>query len=216
VKLLDLFCGAGGAGMGYHKAGFDVTGVDIKPMPRYPFTFIQADALEYVAEHGHEYDVIHASPPCQMFTALRTTWNAKPHVDLLTPTREALVHLGVPWIIENVPGAPTRHHIVLCGTMFGLGVRDAELRRHRWFESSPPFPVLAPPCAHGQRPITIGVYGQHGRDRRRSVETFFSVADGRDAMGIDWMTGDELSQAIPPAYTEFIGSLIFGQIEAAA
>lgn len=202
--------------MGYHRAGFDVTGVDIAPMPRYPFTFIQADALEYVAEHGREYDVIHASPPCQAFTALKTTWNAKSHVDLLTPTREALARLSVPWIIENVPGAPIRHHIVLCGTMFGLGIRDAELRRHRWFETRPPFPVLVPPCAHGQRPVTIGVYGQHGRDRRRTVDTFFSVADGRIAMGIDWMTGDELSQAIPPAYTEFIGNLILSQIEAAA
>jgi DNA (cytosine-5)-methyltransferase 1 len=210
-RLLDLFCGAGGAAVGYHRAGFEVIGVDIKPQPRYPFRFIQGNALD-VLGYGHgmsdapfKFDLIHASPPCQAFTALRTAWNAKPHEDLLTPTRECLIKLGVPFVIENVPGSPMTNNVTLCGTMFGLGVGNAELRRHRLFETSWAFAGLMPRCGHGQRPITIGVYGQHGRDRRRSVQTFFSVEDGKVAMGIDWMKGDELSQSIPPAYTEFIG-----------
>jgi len=201
-RLLDLFCGAGGAAMGYHRAGFEVVGVDIKLQPHYPFEFRQADAMTYSLEG---FDAIHASPPCQAHTALKTAWNAKQHPDLLTPTLERLRAVTTPWVVENVPGAPMHRHLVLCGTMFGLGVGQAEMRRHRWFETNWPVPVLRLPCAHRQRPITIGIYGQHRRDRRRNVQTFFSVEDGRQAMGIDWMTGDELSQAVPPAYTEYIG-----------
>ncbi len=201
-RLLDLFCGAGGAAMGYHRAGFEVVGVDHKPQKNYPFEFVQADAMAYPLR---EFDAIHASPPCQAHTALKTAWNAKKHTDLLTPTLWRLKKVKTPWVVENVPGAPMRSDLILCGTMFGLGLDNAELRRHRWFElnwSPPPVPT---PCQHGEKPITIGVYGQHGRDRRRSVQTFFSVADGKVAMGIDWMVGDELSQAVPPAYTEYIG-----------
>jgi DNA (cytosine-5)-methyltransferase 1 len=210
-RLLDLFCGAGGAAMGYHRAGFEVVGVDIKPQPHFPFEFHQADALEFPLDG---FDVIHASPPCQAHTALKTAWNAKEHPDLLTPTLERLKAITEPWVVENVPGAPMLRHLVLCGTMFGLGIDNAELRRHRWFEvRNWDVPVLRTPCAHKQNPITIGVYGQHGRDRRRSVQTFFSVEDGRQAMGIDWMTGDELSQAIPPAYTEYIGRQLLMQIK---
>lgn len=221
-KLLDLFCGAGGCSMGYHRAGFEVTGVDLNPQPRYPFTFVQGDALAFLAKHGHEYDVIHASPPCQAFTALKTMPNAKAHDDLLTPTRELLISLGKPYVIENVPGAPMRNYITLCGTMFGLGTGDAELRRHRLFEVEPMF-LWVPPCDHYGRQRVIGVYGGHGRDRRRirpaTVGVWgnagdksardgtkqFSTEERREAMGIDWMTGAELSQAIPPAYTEYIG-----------
>ena len=205
MRLLDLFCCAGGAGMGYHRAGFDVVGVDIKPQPRYPFEFHQADALEYMAAHGHEFDAIHASPPCQAFTDLNQMWNAKEHADLLTPTREALQALGKPYVIENVEGAPMVNYITLCGTAMGLGTDAAELRRHRRFEIVPHL-LMVPPCAHGLKDRVIGVYGGHGRDRRRTVNTQdFSTADRRIAMGIDWMTGAELSQAIPPAYTEYIG-----------
>lgn len=220
VRLLDLFCCAGGAAMGYHRAGFDeIVGVDIRPQPRYPFTFVLGDALEYAAEHGHEFDAIHASPPCQAFTDLRHMPNALEHADLLTPTRAALVSIGLPYVIENVEGAPmTGPYIVLCGSMFGLGTGNAELWRHRLFELSG-FYCLTPSCAHRTRDLVIGVYGGHGRDRRRVISVVghsggrsardgtqqFTVDERREAMGIDWMTGAELSQAIPPAYTEFIG-----------
>ena len=204
-RLLDTFCCAGGAGMGYHRVGFDVVGVDHKHQKRYPFEFIQADALEFIAEHGREFDVVHASPPCQRFCDLKNMHNAHKHPDLLTPTRVALQALGIPYVIENVEGAPMQNYITLCGTSFGLGTEDAELWRHRRFEIRPPI-LLVPPCAHRRKPRVIGVYGGHGRDPRRTVNTQdFSTVERRKAMGIDWMTGAELSQAIPPAYTQFIG-----------
>jgi DNA (cytosine-5)-methyltransferase 1 len=228
VKLLDLFSGAGGAGMGYHRAGFAVTGVDIKPQKNYPFTFIQGDALDYLREHGHEFDVIHASPPCQAFTALRTMPNAKAHDDLLTPTRELLIALGKPYVIENVPGAPMSDYLILCGTMFGLGVDGSQLRRHRHFETNPPI-YMRPLCNH--RDGVVGVYGGGGPDKRRRRPATvlvtgnaggfskrdgvqqFSTEERREAMGIDWMTGSELSQAIPPAYTEYLGRQLLGLIQ---
>jgi DNA (cytosine-5)-methyltransferase 1 len=216
-RLLDLFCGAGGAAVGYHRAGFEVVGVDVAPQPRYPFEFHQADAMTFPLDG---FDVIHASPPCQAFTSLRAMHNARPHADLLTPTRGRLVGWGGPYVIENVPGAPVRDPIMLCGSMFGLGVEDAELRRHRLFEVNPPL-LLTPRCQHGTRD-TIGIYGGHVRNRRRTIGIYgegvrdsvrkfdkgvpdFTIEQGREAMGITWMTTAELSQAIPPAYTEFIG-----------
>lgn len=207
-RILDLFCGAGGAAMGYYHAGFDVVGVDHKPMKHYPFEFHQADALEFLAEHGCEFDTIHASPPCQAFTPLKRMWNAKEHPDLVGVTREKLDAIGGPYVIENVPGAPLVNATMLCGSMFRLGCDGGELRRHRLFECS--FHVgLTPPCKHGwsgPNGETIGVYGGHGRDRRRRTNgQHFPTAKRAEAMGIDWMTGAELSQAIPPAYTEFIG-----------
>jgi DNA (cytosine-5)-methyltransferase 1 len=205
LLALDLFCGAGGASMGLHRAGFDVTGVDINPQPRYPFKFIQADAMTFPLE-GHEF--IWASPPCQAFTDLKSTWNAKAHPDLLTPTRQRLLVSGLPYVIENVEGAPMFHPLViLCGTMFGLRTADgtAELRRHRVFEHSFPMPLI-PYCEHSRFIPVIGVYGGHGHDRRRKANMQnFSVQARREAMGISWMTGTELSQAVPPAYAEFIG-----------
>ncbi len=205
--------------MGYHRAGFDeIVGVDIKPQPRYPFTFVHADALEYVATHGHEFDAIHASPPCQAFTVLKTMWNSKEHADLVEPTRRLLLAVRLPYVIENVPGAPVAAHVVLCGTMFSLGTGDAELRRHRLFELFGFF-LLAPSCRHYERGRVCGVYGGHGRDRRRSVRDGtqqFSTAQRREAMGIDWMSGNELSQAIPPAYTEFIGRQLITAIKEVA
>jgi DNA (cytosine-5)-methyltransferase 1 len=174
--------------------------------------------LDYVRDHGHEFDAIHASPPCQAFTALKSMWNSRAHPDLIEPTRSAIRETGKPYIIENVPGAPLRASVMLCGTMFNLGFEDAELRRHRYFELN--FPVgLVHPCAHYVRGRVIGVYGGHGRDRRRVVTVTghsggrskrdvtqqFSVQARSVAMGIDWMTGAELSQAIPPAYTEWVG-----------
>lgn len=219
--------------MGYHLAGFDVTGVDVRPQPRYPFAFIQADVLALDPEWVASFDAIHASPPCQAHTAMKTMHNAKAHPDLVAPTRDMLVASGRPWIMENVVGAPLVDPVLLCGTMFGLGVEDAELRRHRLFETS--FPVLlVPPCQHGSRD-TIGVYGGHIRNRRRartigvygegvrdSRRKFdkgvpdFTIEQGRAAMGIDWMTTAELSQAIPPAYTRHLGEHLMHVLDARA
>jgi DNA (cytosine-5)-methyltransferase 1 len=209
-RLLDLFCGAGGAAMGYHRAGFHVVGLDIRPQKHFPFEFHQGDALDYLAEHGREFDVIHASPPCQRYSSLKFLHQSGTHVhaDMVGPTRQILVRLGRPWVIENVPNAPLRHPIVLCGSMFDLGTccRDGQyhqLRRHRLFES--PVQLVGRPCAHDGRPV--GVYGHGGSWSSRSGSKGFQclASEGRIAMGIDWMNRDELAQAIPPAYTEYIG-----------
>lgn len=215
-RLLDLFCGAGGAAMGYHRAGFEVVGVDIEPQPDYPFEFVLANAMETLAKAfgvTKYWDAIHASPPCQAFSTMKVMHNAGEHLDLLTPTREYLQRIGKPYVIENVPGAPMWDHVTLCGSSFGLGVEkyDRELRRHRHFETS--FSVMVPPCAH-QR-ATIGIYGDHVRDRRRKPGHAHQGVDlpdreglalGREAMGMPWVTKWKgLSQAIPPAYTEHIG-----------
>lgn len=197
-RLLDLFCCQGGAAMGYHRVGFKVTGVDKDPQPRFPFAFVQADALEYLHEHGDEYDAIHASPPCQRYTTGGRVTNRKARPDLIGPVRKLLEKIGVPWVIENVPESPLRDPVVLCGSMFGLGVR-----RHRLFEG---VRAITPPCDHvGQGPI-VGVYGHpHGKAgawpgmRPSTLETW------SDAMGIDWMDTHGLAEAIPPAYTELIG-----------
>lgn len=224
-RLLDLFCCAGGAGKGYALAGFEVVGVDIKPQPRYPFEFHQADCLALEPAFVRSFDAAHASPPCQKHTSLKTMHNAKEHADLIAPTRALLTASGLPWIMENVPGAPLAQPIMLCGTMFGLGTEQAELRRHRLFEASFPI-VLTPECRH-QAGKVIGVYGGHARNRIRTIGIYgdggpqnaggrnasgtsrgardFTGAQAREAMGIDWMTGAELSQAIPPAYTEWLG-----------
>lgn len=211
-RLLDGFCCAGGAGMGYAIAGFDVTGVDVKRRDRNPHPVIEADFLSLdPAWIRANFDAIHASPPCQFATELNN--DKTKHENLIPPTRALLQATGLPYIIENVEGARTHliNPVMLCGTMFGLGVGDADLLRHRLFECS--FDViLTPPCAH-ERPRVIGVYGGHGRDRRRKTNgQDFTVAQRREAMGIDWMAGGELSQAIPPAYTAFLGGLLLDHI----
>jgi DNA (cytosine-5)-methyltransferase 1 len=221
-RLLDLFCGAGGAAMGYHRAGFEVVGVDIKPQKHYPFEFHQGDAMTWPLDG---YDVIHASPPCQAYSCTRTIWNNRvSHPDLVAATRERLRGSGLPWIIENVPGAPLSAHIVLCGTMFGLWTEGWELRRHRLFEVFGFF-SLAPECKHGSKP-TMGVYGGHARDRRRTLGVYgnggtnreprgakATISQAKEIMGIDWMTTAEISQAIPPAYTEWIGKQLIKHLE---
>ena len=217
MKAIDLFCGAGGVGMGLHQAGFEVEGYDIKAQPRYPFLFHLGDAL---AADLSGADFVWASPPCQAHTAMKTMHNAKPHLDLIPATRDKLEKWGGPYIIENVVGAPLKNPVLLCGTMFDLGWEDAELRRHRIFESN--IPLVGGACKHGNR-ATIGVYGGHLRNRKRartigvygegrdSVRKFdkgvadFTVEEGRKAMGIGWMTIAELCQAIPPAYSQYLG-----------
>lgn len=206
LKALDLFCGAGGAGMGLHRAGFDVIGVDIVHQPRYPFMFLRGDALK--TQFGlSKFDLVWANPPCQAHTSMKTMHNALPHKDLIPETRAMLKAAGVPYVIENVVGAPLENPFMLCGTMFGLEVDGAELHRHRIFETN--FPVPAMKCMHRDRPV-IGVYGGHVRNRRRrpgsksrGVEDF-SIEQAQKAMQIDWMTLTEMCQAIPPAFSAYI------------
>jgi len=212
--LLDLFCGAGGAAMGYHRAGFDVVGVDIAPQPHYPFKFEQADAMTWPLDG---YDAIHASPPCQAHSLLTYAARTREqHPDLLTPTRSRLRDSGLAYVIENVPGAPMLNYITLCGTSFGLVAPGWELWRHRQFEANWPWPVLLPGCAHRQRALVAGVYGGGGyvapAERKHGKSS--SAAVRRQVMGIDWMNRCELSQAIPPAYTEFVGRQLFQAIMA--
>lgn len=212
---LDLFSGAGGVAYGLRKAGFCVLGVDIYRQRRYAgCRFVQADALNPPFDLSR-FDLIWASPPCQPHTALKTMHNAKAHADLIPATRALLKASGVPYVIENVPGAPLEYSIMLCGTMFGLGVGDAELRRHRIFETS--MPMLSPACQHRKRAV-IGLYGGHQRNRKRKSNgdkgiSDFTIEDGRKAMGVDWMTLAELSQAIPPAYSLFIGKAALALID---
>ncbi|WP_326945730.1 DNA methylase [Amycolatopsis sp. NBC_01307] len=206
--LLDLFCKAGGAAKGYHDAGFDVIGVDIEPQPHYPYAFYQADALDFIARHGTEFDAIHASPPCQAFT-LAQRIQRRTHPDMIVPTRTALVATGRPWVIENVEGAPLHQPITLCGAMFpGLNVY-----RHRLFETS--FPVTAPPEPAHREPLTKMGRPPRPGDRMHVVGNFSGVRQARAAMGIDWMARNELSEAIPPAYTRHIGTALLARLAAA-
>lgn len=184
--------------MGYHRAGFEVIGVDLNPQPHYPFEFHQADALTYPLDG---FDVIHASPPCQHYSALNNgRWgNANGHPDLVAPVRDRL--RGRFYVIENVVGAPLLDPVLLCGSMFGLGVEGFQLRRHRLFESSVQLDRSLP-CEH-EGP-TLGVYG-HGRGGGPLRGRTANAAQAREIMGMPWATRDEVSQAIPPAYTEWIG-----------
>lgn len=195
--------------MGYHRAGFEVVGVDIKPQPHFPFEFHQGDAIEFCREHGHEFDAIHASPPCQRYSRVSgRSIKAKgkyQYPDLVAPCREALKECGAVWVMENVEGSPLRNAIMLCGSAFGLDVR-----RHRLFELS--VVILSPGCFHarqtprfrtldsrrrGRMACVVGVYGHLNYPGEKQIR--------ERAMGIEWMDTRELSQAIPPAYTEYIG-----------
>ena len=186
--------------MGYHKAGFEVTGVDIKPQTRYPFRFVQGDALEYLRNHGHEFDAIHASPPCQVYSMASQQWRGegKKYSDLVAPTRKELQKIGKPYVIENVPGAPLVNPIKLNGAMFGM-----KLRRVRLFETSFDMPFYLLPN-EGKSMFRMGRPVKEG-DIITPVGHFSNVPYARRVMGIEWMTGAELTQAIPPAYTEYIG-----------
>lgn len=225
-KLLDLFCCAGGAGMGYHRAGFDVTGIDIKPQPNYPFEFIKADALAYLAEHGAEHDAVHASPPCQAYStgvsSASSPWNhtkGRDEAALIGDTYELLQAIGKPWVIENVMGArpamPTPW-FVLCGSMF-----DRPIPRHRVFATN--FFALTPehPDCRGLAKRSSEVLGWEYRDMSVTGKGRQAGTSERWAhlLGVDWpMTQHEMAESIPPAYTEWIGRelLLLMGIEAAA
>jgi DNA (cytosine-5)-methyltransferase 1 len=209
MKALDLFCGQGGAGMGYHRTGFDVTGVDIEPQPRYPFEFIQADALDYLATAAlDDFDLIHASPPCQRYSY---GLNMRPgvrenHADLIEPVRTALDRTGIPYVIENVPGSPLRVDLRLCGCQFGLW----RLKRERWFETSWKQDFVKPPCHHPE-PV-VSVFG-HSPTSESIKRLGFrpTTEDWSRAMDIGWMNRKGLAQSIPPAYTQYVGQLFLNQ-----
>lgn len=220
-RLLDLFCGAGGAAMGYHRAGFEVVGVDINPQPRFPFEFIQGDWEEPLMvlpglweREGIPY-AIHASPPCQRYSTMTKKWGREgEHPDLVEPVQMALRELaeeGMPYVIENVPSAPLDNPVMLCGSMFGLSAEGGkyQLRRHRIFESN--VSIFAPAsCAHqGQ---ALPVYGHPGGSSKRDGLKFPGIDAWRAGMGIDWMNQHELAESIPPAFTEHIGKRLMAAL----
>jgi DNA (cytosine-5)-methyltransferase 1 len=210
-RLLDLFSGAGGAAMGYYRAGFDVVGVDIKPQKNYPFEFHQGDALTYPLQG---FDAYHASPPCQRHSAMTKRWGPRQvagHPDLIERTRARIQRTYKPFDIENVPGAPLLAPIMLCGSMFGLRSGIYELRRHRLFETS--FDLSFTPAACCHQGLALPVYGHAGGRSKRDGLQFPGTDAWREGMGIDWMTGNELAQAIPPAYTEYIGKYLLQAVQ---
>lgn len=214
-KLLDLHCGEGGAGMGYHRAGFRVVGVDKKAQPRYPFEFHQADSLEYLAGHWREFDAFHASPVCKGYSLLAALYPDKQYPDEIADFRKALKETGKPYVIENVPTAPLRDYVMLCGSMFGLRVY-----RHRLFECNPVILFSPMTCNHWGKAsgnksvkaekrvtpnlIDFEILTVTGHD--------FILSHAREAMGIDWMSQAGISQAVPPVYTEWIGKQLIGVI----
>lgn len=202
-RLLDLFCGAGGAAKGYADAGFEVVGVDIAPQPRYPYAFHQADALTFPLDG---FDAVHASPPCQAFS-LAQRIRDRDHPDLVAPIRERLTEAGLPYVIENVVGAPLKNPIMLCGAMFP----ELRVYRHRLFEASftlaqPEHPAHTAPLRKMGRPPQPGEY-------MHVVGNFSGAAAARAAMGIEWMTRDELRESIPPAYTRWVGESLFVELQ---
>lgn len=226
LRCLDLFCGAGGITKGLQRAGFHVTGVDIKAQPRYcGEVFIQGDAL---AADLSGFDFVCASPPCQAYTlmqALNTRGPKREHPRLIEPVREKLRASGLAYMIENVPGAPLIDPVILCGSMFGLRVR-----RHRLFECS--FFALRPNCQHDAlSPVPVWGDGRPSRQEARRARRPIAVCDhpqqpgggtvnrartlkeGQDAMGIDWMDWKTLTQAIPPQYSEFLGRQVMAILQ---
>jgi DNA (cytosine-5)-methyltransferase 1 len=218
MRLLDLFCGAGGAAMGYWMAGFEVVGVDIVDQPNYPFEFHQADALTFPLDG---FDAVHASPPCQRYSAAAEIHDSsEDHPDLIGPMRQRLTDWGGPWVMENVERAPMSKSLVLCGSMFDLGVR-----RHRLFESN--LLLLSQPCGSHEL-WYASVFGGRCVGRQRVTHAGPGIrsqtwdkfpdelATAREAMEIDWMTLDELSEAIPPVYTQHIGEQLIVHMGLAA
>jgi DNA (cytosine-5)-methyltransferase 1 len=215
--IADFYCGAGGAGAGYERAGFRVVGIDVKPQPHFPFEFIEHDAIElmdswlagennYGLELG-DFAAWTGSPPCDDFTKARrmtgidhgTAW-------LLPATRERFEKSGLPWVIENVDDAPLRPDLIVCGCMVGL----PRLKRERWFETSWHAFDLRPVCYHPQPAIPVLGHGVTSHYRKKHGSP--TIAERRKAMGISWMNRDELALAIPPAYTEYVGGLLMEEL----
>ena len=226
MRLLDLYCGAGGCSVGYHRAGFEVVGVDINPQPNYPYQFIQADALKILKdmEFISQFDVIHASPPCQAHSKAKSLSIARNggkygnHQDLIPETRELLKATGKPYVIENVPGSPLINPIKLFGSQF----KNLYTQRERWFESNIPLKEPEQPRIKMKTPSAGNGIGEDGSIsicgsggvrglNAKQIVLYWGFAMG----GIDWMTREELAEAIPPAYTEFIGKQLIEYIKSA-
>lgn len=206
LRALDLFCCAGGAAMGLFRAGFEVVGVDIRPQPRYPFEFHQADAMSFPLVG---FDFIWASPPCQKYCALNTREDLSGYPDLVEPVRKRLEASGLPYVIENVPGSPVRKDLMLCGAMFGL-----RSYRHRYFEAN----FHMPQPDHPKHKVRVNRRGENRREHWANGGFLTITGDvgtycGPEAMGIDWMSGNEMSEAIPPAYSEHIGCAAIAHIK---
>ena len=218
-RLLDLYCGAGGASVGYARAGFDVVGVDHVRQPHYPFDFVLYDALAVPLDFVQLFDVVHASPPCQAYSVLGKRWKDRTWPDLVADTREMLVASGRPYVIENVRGAPLHEPVLFCGGGYLPVVtckdgKQRQVRRHRLFESS--VPLMAYPCQHPFE--SLGVYGRGRWDasaapgRRGGYQG--SAEENAEGMDVSWMNRDELCEAIPPAYTEAIGWQLVAWLDA--
>jgi len=207
MKLLDLYCGVGGASAGYAAAGFEVHGVDLKHGKRYPYIYLRADVLDVLRDDNfiQQFDVIHASPPCQTHSITQHLRNAQgkttSKIDLIPQTRAALIASGKPYIIENVPGSPLINPVQLCGSSFNLKVR-----RHRLFESN--MPIKGTGCNHKAQGRPIGVYGSLNDQIPNGGKTAVNITEARQAMGIDWAIWTELVEAIPPVYTDYLGAQI--------
>lgn len=215
MRLLDLFCGAGGCSVGYHRAGFDVWGIDNQPHPDYPFTLWVADAMDALADTTFlsQFDVVHTSPPCPRYSvATNATGTRDNHPDLIGPVRGALQAWGGPYLIENVPGAPLLSPVLICGWAMGL----KHIRRHRLFETN--MALMSPGCLcpFGD---AVSVFGNSGEDRRKSVgevRKHVPLAEVRQLMGVPWMSNrGDVSDAIPPAYTEYLGEQMLALLGAA-
>jgi len=207
MKLLDLYCGVGGASAGYAAAGFEVHGVDLKHGKRYPYIYLRANVLDVLQDDNfiQQFDVIHASPPCQTHSITQHLRNAQgkttSKIDLIPQTRAALIASGKPYIIENVPGSPLINPVQLCGSSFNLKVR-----RHRLFESN--MPITGTGCNHKAQGRPIGVYGSLNDQIPNGGRTAVNITEARQAMGIDWAIWTELVEAIPPVYTDYLGAQI--------
>ena len=216
-RLLDLFCGAGGCAKGYQFAGFWVHGIDYLAQPRYcGEAFTQADALDILERlvtdevpPSHSFDAIHASPPCQAYSTLRAVQGDKEYPDLVAPTRELLKQTGLPYVIENVPGAPLIDPVNICGSSLGLRVR-----RHRLFETN--WPLMVPPCNHADQGQPVGVYGEGSSKGQRRGKKASTEAEVLEVMGMPWADRKTATQAIPPAYCELVGHQLMQYLQAVA